>query len=227
MARAFWALKYFSDAGHSLAWLHAEVPKHNEPGTVIRNFMGRRRIRQVAKLANAHTIATGGSIEKMQARLLESGESVMAMPDAPLLPGRSSLPVTLLGRPARLPAGVISLAAELHIPILVYTIRATETGHRDMQIFPAIRSDDAQHIAQQLADHVSNAILQDSAAWHVWSVAETFFCEQSVTGRLLRPGSKGASGIAITDSPLSNSRACIFSILPPVAIVWALANLAT
>ncbi len=174
--QGFWALRHFRDAGLPAAWLHAPVAARLRAGEYLGGFMGRCRIRQVERLSGAEPIPVGGSIAAMRERLLRSRLPVMAMPDAPLRPGQRTLAVDLLGRPAQIAAGVIAMAAADGIPVHAYTMRADpRTGRRRLVISPAIVGADASALAQQLADVLSGAIGDDSAAWYVWPFAEGFF----------------------------------------------------
>lgn len=189
--QGFWALRYLRDHGLPAAWLHAAVAPRLRPGECVSGLMGRRRIRQVGRLAGAQPIAVGGSIAAMRDRLQRLRLPVMAMPDAPLRPGQSTLPVELLGRPARLAAGVISMAAEVGVPVYAYTMRVEpQTGNRHLVISKAIAYHDAASLAQGLADVLSQAVAEDPAAWYVWPFADGFF-------RCGRDASEDRSGAAI------------------------------
>lgn len=176
--QGFWALPLLRDQGYPVAWLHAPPPARAPLGQKLAGWMGRRRIAQVARLCGAPAIAVGGSVGRMRRRLLEEGRPVMIMPDAPLQPGQSFLPVTLLGRNARLPAGAIRMAAETGVPVVIYTIMVDpQTGHRHMRIEGPVRGLDSAALAQRLADHLQAAIAQRPEGWHVWPWAATFLQE--------------------------------------------------
>jgi len=186
--QGFWALRYLRDRGFAAAWLHAPVPARLEPGGCIAGLMGRRRIRQVGRLSGAEPIPVGGSIAAMRERL-QQGLSVMAMPDAPLRPGQRELAVELLGRPAHIAAGVITMAAADRIPVYAYTVRADpRTGRRHLAIAPALVADDPALLAQRLADVLSQAVQDDPAAWYVWPFAEGFFRNGADAAPAATPG---------------------------------------
>lgn len=173
--QGFWALRWLREAGYPIAWLHAPPPAHAPLGQKLAGWMGRRRIAQVTRLCGAPAIAVGGSIEQMRKRLLMEGQPVMVMPDAPLQPGQSYLPIRLLGRQARMPAGAIRMAAEANIPVLAYSIVVNPaSGHRYMRIGSQVADLDAAALAQHLGDHLQTALDQHPEAWHVWPWAYTF-----------------------------------------------------
>ena len=176
--QGFWALRLLREQGFAVAWLHAPPPLSAPLGEKLNAWMGRRRIAQVARLCGAPAIAVGGSIERMRKRLLEDGQPVMVMPDAPLQPGQSSIPVRLLGRAARLPAGAIRMAAESAVPVLLYSIYVDpQTGHRYMRVQGPLNGLAAPALAQCLADHLQQALEQQPEAWHVWPWAASFLQE--------------------------------------------------
>lgn len=173
--QGFWALRWLREAGYPVAWLHAPPPPRAVLGEKLAGWMGRRRIAQVARLCGAPAIAVGGSIERMRHRLLLEGQPVMVMPDAPLQPGQSYLPVHMLGRDARLPAGAIRMAAEAEIPVVIYSIVVDpNNGHRYMRVEGPMSSGVAVELAQRLAGHLHLALQQQPEAWHVWPWAVSF-----------------------------------------------------
>lgn len=174
--QGFWALKWLNNAGYNLAWLHAPVPQKLDWGGIVAGLVGRLRIAQVGRLAGAEPIAVQGSIEKMRARLVEKKQPVLAMPDAPLQEGRSSIAVRLLNREAKLPAGLIKMAAREAIPVCVYTIKIDQkTGRRNLRFNEPVREKNPEILAQYLADRLTEAVEEDSSAWYVWPHAGGFF----------------------------------------------------
>ncbi len=174
--QGFWALKYFNLLGFKPAWLHAPLQSKIKWGSCVSGLVGKGRIAQVGRLAEAVPIAVGNSVEKMRYRLVEEKSSVMAMPDAPLRSGASAIPVKLLGRSARLPAGVIRMAASENISVYAYTMIVNpEDGMRDLRIRGPIHYRDEESLAQALADMLTEAIEKDPSAWYVWPFANSFF----------------------------------------------------
>ena len=176
--QGFWALRWLRERGQPAAWLHAPVASRLRPGEYVSGLMGRLRIRQVGRLSGARPIPVGGSIAAMRERLQQAGLPVMAMPDAPLRPGQRTLAVELLGRPARIAAGVITMAAQEGVPVQAYTMRVDpRTGKRHLAIGPRLVESDPAVLAQALADVLSGAIREDPSAWYVWAFAGGFFAD--------------------------------------------------
>ena len=174
--QGFYALNFLEKRGFNLSWLHAPVPGKLQLGSYVSGLMGRLRIKQVGRLAGTEPIPVQGSIEKMRTRLVEKKQPVMAMPDAPLQPGQSFVSVKLLGRRARLPAGLIKMAAREKITLCVYTISIDqETGLRNLRFNAPVCEDSPDILAQYLADRLSEAVERDSSAWYVWPHAGGFF----------------------------------------------------
>lgn len=173
--QGFWALRWLRAAGYPVAWLHAPPPQVAPLGEKLAGWMGRRRIAQVGRLCGAPTIAVGGSVARMRQRLLGEGRPVMVMPDAPLQPGQSWLPVQLLGRAARMPAGAIRMAAQDEVAVLVYSIVVDPlNGHRHLHMEGPLSGLDALALAQRLAAHLQQALQRQPEAWHVWAWVSTF-----------------------------------------------------
>lgn len=177
--QGFWALRYLRDRGLPVAWLHAPPPKEAPFGQKFAGWMGRRRIHQVTTLCGSPAIPVGGSVARMKARLLDERLPVMAMPDAPLQAGQSSVPVVFLGKPARIPAGTIRMAIQVGAPVVVYTMAVDPVdGHRRLHFEPPLQEPTPEALAQRLCDHLQSAIERDPTAWHVWPWADGFFDTQ-------------------------------------------------
>lgn len=174
--QGFWALRYLRENGFPMAWLHLPPPTNAPLGQKLAGWIGRRRINQVARLSGASAIGVGGSVARMKARLLEERLPVMAMPDAPPQPGQSSLPVSFLGRSARIPAGTIRMAVQAEVPVVVYTMSVNPVdGHRHLRFEAPLKESSPEALAQRLCDHLQSAIERDPTAWHMWPWASAFF----------------------------------------------------
>jgi len=174
--QGFWALDYLKSEGFRPAWLYLPVEESPAWGNIMANIMGRLRVKQVERLAGVPPIATGNSIAKMKRRLKSERDAVLAMPDAPIKNKGSSIPVKLLDEEARLPAGVIRMAAEEQLDVYAYTIRVNAySGKRVMQIHGPLLYENVGKLAQSLATLLESAIKDDSAAWYMWPYVDSFF----------------------------------------------------
>lgn len=174
--QGFWLLRYLRSQGFHPAWLHAPVKSESSLGSYVEAKMGRVRIRKVAEITGAEPIATGNAVQTMKEYLKDAKHCVIAMPDAPLAPGRSSIQVKFLGKLASWPAGLITMAAEEQLEVSVATCGLnTQSGEREIRITKPLRYQDAQSLAQQLAIKLEEHIKIASSAWYVWPHVESFF----------------------------------------------------
>jgi hypothetical protein len=79
---------------------------------------------------------------------------------------------------ARVPRGLLRLAADQHAPVTVYlTGFDPRTGQRRVRIMPLGVYDDARALIRDVFRHLDGALAEDPAAWHFWSEAKRFFAE--------------------------------------------------
>lgn len=175
--QGFWALHLFRRRGWRCAFLHLPPPPaaHAPWGEHFAAWMGHRRIAQVTRLAGTPGIAVGGSMKRMRKRLAEERQAVLVMPDVPSNPEHPCLEVTLFGRRARFPAGAISLAASVGVPIYLYTMALDrQTGLRHLQIQDTIEGQTPQALAALMAQCLEQALRSDPTAWHLWAWIDHF-----------------------------------------------------
>lgn len=171
-----WALPLFRSRGLPLAWLHAGPADHAPWGEKVSQFFSRLRLRLVRRVSGAEPIPVGGAFARMRG-LLERGEgNVMALVDPPPRPGQSFYAVRLLGRPARLPAGIPRLGAMSDAEVVFYSSEIDwSNGQRVFRLEPLPSDQGPEALAIGLAGLIDDAIARDSSGWHFWPFADRFF----------------------------------------------------
>ena len=182
--QGIWALKKFKLNNIALAWLYLGVPKlaDTQFGNYLFTLMLKFRVKQIEKITQAKPIPTGGSVSVMQERLIQQKSFVMVMPDAPLSPEQSSVPVQLLGRKARIAKGSLALAVREGVPVYLYTIAYNaHTKKRALNLQGPFFYENEQLLAQALADILSKALVENPCNWYLWEWVDSFFINDEIT----------------------------------------------
>lgn len=175
--QGFWALRHFRDRGWPLSLLYRPPPLRPAWGERLESWLGWRRMRQAAVLGGAPGIAANpGCMALMRERLRQA--SLIAMPDVPPEAGQRTVPLTLFGRPARFPAGVIRLAVESGVPAVIYVMWVDPaTGDRHFHIRGPFVGLDEEGLAQVLGEQLENSVRAYPAAWRLLHWSEGYFME--------------------------------------------------
>jgi hypothetical protein len=149
----------------------------------VRDF-GRSRIAQryaelreraLARAGCAGVIFLGDSSARMRAAW-DVGESVLGMIDVPADPARRWARVSLLGREARLPSGLLHRAAASGVPTVIVTCGIDVVcGRRVLhveRIADGVAVDDA---AALYATHLDARLREAPELWHLWHEARSMF----------------------------------------------------
>ena len=161
----FWSLRHLRRAGHRVSFVSAPIDDRQGRAEPLRLACMRVRQRCVARAGGAPIIYVGGGGDRIRAALA-NGSSILALIDVPE-PTTSTVDVSVLGRPLRLPDGIVRIGASANVPMVGYVAALdADTGVRRLHFtrLPSAPTD-ALHAIAALLDR---AIRADSAAWHFW-----------------------------------------------------------
>lgn len=134
----------------------------------LRWWGARARLAGIAAACGAPVVFTGGSYAALRDRLA-AGMAVCGLIDTPLPPGRGALAAELLGRRVGLPGGLIRLAREAGVPVVVFSVTPDlDSGRRRLRIEPALPADDANAVAALAARHLDARLREAPACWYFW-----------------------------------------------------------
>jgi len=163
-----WMLRDLQRAGHRTVVIAAPFDKSMFAGRLVEVNYATWRWKEMERSAGTPS-AFRPKIRPKLVSALEQGKVVMGLLDIPpqLVPSRQ-LPVTLLGRPACLPAGMLDLAHAVDVPIVPYWVEIDDRGHRVLHIEPARKVEDPEAELQWFAGHLDRLLRKDPGAWHFW-----------------------------------------------------------
>lgn len=169
------AIRDLAATGHRLACLSTRFDASHVDGMSVPLRYGLARLAEVERVAGARLIYQGDGARAFL-RALERGESLLSLMDVPPDEVGGAMPVRLLGRPARLPAGLVKLAAHVDLPVVLFAMDVDlASGRRRLYVSPPFRVVDRGAAMQQAADTLDALIRRHPAAWHFWAQAPGFF----------------------------------------------------
>ena len=166
-----WALRHLARSGHPAHFLARALEDDAHGADAWQRRYGRLRIRATERASGRPVIYTGGATDRIGAAWAR-GDSVVALCDVPLPPGRSKIAVPFRGRTLLMPQGLIREACARGIPVVTFASGPDRaTGRRWLGIARARVYSDPMALATALAQHLERLIERDTAAWHMWPYA--------------------------------------------------------
>lgn len=174
-----WALRHLAAQGLCVHLLIARHSRAAFEGRTVRYWYYTRRINAIPRaLGRPYIEATKSPRPVLKA--IRSGEAVAAVVDVPADQVAASEAIEFLGFRARVPRGLLRAARDLGVPVTVYLlgIRLSD-GKRTLRIHPLGVRTELEPLIEDVFSHLEDAIRDESAAWHFWSVAPRFFVSPS------------------------------------------------
>jgi len=162
-----WAIRHLRRSGQRSAFLSIRFDAGSFPGEFLRFWLARWRMREVARAGGAPVIYTGGSVARIRAALQE-GVSVLGLIDVPTGQTTAPRPVFLLGRPARLPPGLLRIAREAGVPVALFSMGVdTDTGERWLHIHRLDSICEDRGLVA-IGEFFDATLRKHPPAWHLW-----------------------------------------------------------
>ncbi|MCB1954242.1 MAG: hypothetical protein KDG55_01120 [Rhodocyclaceae bacterium] len=173
-----WGLRHARSSGLSAHALIAPVP--------VEQFRARWvRLRYILARYDAVRRALGHSPLDVSAslrpalRALRGGEQVLAAIDVPADQVSASKEIEFLGLRARVPRGLLRVAAEQGVPVTVYlTGFRMQDGRRVLRIHRLPVCKDPDTLVEDVFVWLEQAIREEPSAWHFWAISERFLVER-------------------------------------------------
>lgn len=170
-----WSLRHARNAGLNVNALAAPLDGMQFVGRPLLQWYARARTGTVMQEMGRETMDASGSMRPVL-KALKNQEQVLAVVDVPADAVTASINVDLLGMKARMPRGLLRLAADQGLPVTVFTVGVClDTGKRMLQLRSFEVTRDAEALVQGVFAVLDAAIRQEPAAWHFWGEADRFF----------------------------------------------------
>lgn len=170
-----WGLRHLAASGMVAHALVAALdPAHFQGRWVYYHYI-RLRNGAVSDALGTKTLEVGGSLRPV-IKALKAGEQVLAAIDVPSDQVVASEAIPFLGSKARVPRGLLRLAAEQGVCVAVYLtgIRLSD-GQRFLRIHQLEACRSLDDLMPRVFAYLEDAIREEPVQWHFWSVAERFF----------------------------------------------------
>lgn len=170
-----WGLRHAGSRGlHAHAMIAAHSPETFR-GRRVRYWYFGRRIGAVAAALRRSPIEVASSLRPIL-QALRAGEPVVAAVDVPSDQVAGSESIDFLGLRARVPRGLLRVAADSKVPVTVFLtgIRLRD-GKRTLHIHRLPPREDVEALMVEVFALLQQAIENEPEAWHFWQVAPRFF----------------------------------------------------
>ena len=170
-----WGLRHARAKAMRAHAIVAPQERGNFPGQTIKFLYCRARVRAVATALQTDPIEPSHSPRRIL-ETLRGDEQILAAIDVPADQVAASESIAIVGLPARVPRGLLRVAADWQIPVTVFLtgIQMTD-GKRTLRIHQVGCRKDVEALMIEVFAYLEQAIESDPAAWHFWSVAPRFF----------------------------------------------------
>lgn len=170
----FWGVHALRLAGHRSAVLAGHYTRRSMGGAWVGFWYGVARLKTLQWASGCDLIFSPGTLRK-SGQVLDDGHWVIGTPDVPPENTRLGQAVTLLGRPAVLPAGLVEIARRANVPIVIYDTQVDlATGRRTLTISPPIEAGDPD-LLQRIAERFEVLLRERPSAFSLWPFADAYF----------------------------------------------------
>lgn len=171
----FWGLRHAAAHGLHPHALVASLGTQVFQGRRVMSWYARSRNANVARTLRSPTIDVAQHLKQV-IRALRDNHSLLGVVDVPADEAKASMQIGLLGMQARVPRGLLRLAVDQQVPVVIYvTGLNTAHGQRFLRIKPLGVYNTVEELAIRVFGELELVIAQDSPSWHFWGIAERFF----------------------------------------------------
>ena len=172
-----WTLQALRDAGLQVHALAASLQGDQFKGRPVLHAYARLRTAQVVKALGHPTVDVTASMRPVL-QAIKDQHSLLGVVDVPADNFGSAVDVQLLGQSARVPRGLLRLAADRQLPVTVFLAGLDfKTGQRHWQIHSLGVSQDAQVLFKTVFQFLDQAIRESPSAWHLWAEMPRFMTQ--------------------------------------------------
>ena len=169
-----WAVRALHFAGPSSAVLAGHYSKRSMGMSWLGYFYGWLRLSELARAGGRPLIFAPGTVKKAQAELA-AGHWVIGTPDVPPTETRLAKPVSLFGRPAQFTEGLLRIARDGGVPVVMFTLALDlASGRRELRISGPFDPNDPS-LLQHIASYWQGLIEEKSWGFTLWPMMPAYF----------------------------------------------------
>jgi len=171
----YWGLRHAAAHGLRPHALVASLDTQAYQGRTVMRWYARSRNAHVARTLGAPNIDVALHLKRV-IKALRDDHALLGVVDVPADAAIASMPIELLGMKASVPRGLLRLAVDSQVPVVIYvTGLDTATGQRFLHIEPIGVPITVEALAARVYGELEQLIAQDAPAWHFWGISERFF----------------------------------------------------
>lgn len=171
----YWGLRHAAAHGIHPHALVASLATPSYQGRSVLTHYARARNANVARTLGAPVLDVRHNLKGV-VRAARQGQPLLGVLDVPAEDAKAAIEVALLGMQASFPTGLLRLAVEQQLPVVIYvTGLNTQTGGRTLDITPLGCSPSVAELADTVFSELQKLIAQDAPAWHFWAEAPRIF----------------------------------------------------
>lgn len=169
-----WAVRALHFAGPSSAVLAGHYTKRSMGMSWLGYFYGWLRLSELARAGGRPLIFAPGTVKKAQAELA-AGHWVIGTPDVPPTETRLAKPVSLFGRPGQFTEGLLRIARDGGVPVVMFTLALDlDSGRRELRISGPFDPHDPG-LLQHIAGYWQGLLEEKSWGFTLWPMMPAYF----------------------------------------------------
>jgi hypothetical protein len=169
-----WALHDMRRMGLSVHGLAASLDGAHFKGRPVLHAYVKLRMTEVFRAMGNPPIEVTTSMRPVL-QAIKDQHCLLGVIDVPADNFGSGVDVQLLNQSARVPRGLLRLAADRQLPVTVFLAGLNfNTGQRQWQIHSLGVNPDAQDLFKTVFQFLDQAILESPSAWHLWAEMPRF-----------------------------------------------------
>lgn len=169
-----WAMRSLREQGFDTSVLAGHFSRRSMGGSHFAHWYGALRLGELQRVSGGPLIFSPGTVKKSLA-MLASGGWVAGTPDVPPTETALGVPVTLFGRPAHFAEGLLRIARDGRVPVVIFTLGLDlATGRRRLEV---LGSHDPHEVGliQTIADHWQRLLRERSWGFMLWAAMPAWF----------------------------------------------------
>jgi len=170
----FWVLPFLKDLGLKAHFFSTDIKKENYPSKVPLYLFDKLGNWVVQRASNRRILYKKGGRKSLM-RALKQKEWVVVLFDVPPFIVKENMEVSFLGKNARFPKGIISIAKELNVPILFFFSYLDGEKERRICFEKPVYVKDEEECVKQFAGLIDQRVRERPDHWHLWPFANQFF----------------------------------------------------
>jgi lauroyl/myristoyl acyltransferase len=170
----FWILPFLKHRGIHTHFFSNDIKKEDYPFKKASYLYDKLWLYAIEKASGTRVLYKGGGRGSL-IRALKERKWVIVLFDVPPFLVKENMEVSFLGRKARFPKGIMSIAKEMNVPILPFFSFLEKGKYRRVCFEKPIYVKKEEDCVEQCVRLIESRIIEKPNHWHLWPTADQFF----------------------------------------------------